>query len=309
MTSSALHSRIAVVRQFNRFYTQKIGVLAEGLAHSPFSLAQARVLYELAHREAPTAKELVNDLGMDPGYLSRILSDFQAKGLIVREPSPRDGRVMHLKITLQGRKAFAPLNEGAQEDMAALLAPLSDAQQERLVQALRTVEALLGGRSEEQPPYVLRPQRPGDLGWIVSRHGALYAQEYGWNAEFEALVAEVAAKFLKEFEPAGERCWIAERDGENVGSVLVVRQTPTEAKLRLLLVEPSARGMGIGRRLVEECIRFARAAGYKKLTLWTNSVLTAARRLYQAQGFTLVKSEAHHSFGHDLVGEYWELDL
>jgi DNA-binding MarR family transcriptional regulator/GNAT superfamily N-acetyltransferase len=309
MVAPELDSRINAVRQFNRFYTQKIGVLAEGLARSSFSLAQARVLYELAHRNSPTAKELANDLGMDPGYLSRILSDFQSKGLIVREPSPRDGRVMHLTLTPAGREAFAPLNQRSQEEMAALLAPLSETQQERLVQALRTVQALLSSRTETQATYVLRPHRPGDLGWIISRHGALYAQEYGWNQEFEALVAEIAAKFLKEFDPAAARCWIAEREGEKVGSVLVVRESETTAKLRLLLVEPSARGIGIGGRMVEECIGFARVAGYRKLTLWTNSVLTAARRIYEAKGFTLVKSEPHRSFGHDLVGEYWELGL
>jgi DNA-binding MarR family transcriptional regulator/GNAT superfamily N-acetyltransferase len=297
------------VRQFNRFYTQKIGVLGDRLLRSPFSLAQMRVLYELANRQRPTAKDLSRDLGLDAGYLSRILAGFQKAGYLAKEVSAEDRRVTHLGLTRKGADTFAPLNRRSQEEVGNLLGPLSEGQQQRLVQALRTVQTLLGGMDRARPPYLLRPHQPGDMGWVIGRHGALYAQEYGWNGQFEALVAEIAAAFLKNFDSTGERCWIAERDGEQVGSVFVVRQSKTVAKLRLLIVEPSARGLGIGARLVEECIRFSRASGYRKLILWTNSILIAARRIYEAQGFQLTASEPHHSFGQDLVGETWELKL
>lgn len=309
MAASPLANRVDAVRQFNRFYTQKIGVLGDHLLRSPFSLAQMRVLYELANRDRPTAKDLASDLGLDPGYLSRILASFQKAGYLAKEPSKADGRVTHLALTRKGADTFAPLNRRSQEDVAELLAPLGEDQQQRLMQALSTVRTLLGGADQRRLPYLLRAHQPGDMGWVISRHGALYAQEYGWNLEFEALVAEIAAAFIKDFDPTGERCWIAERDGENVGSVFVVRQSKTVAKLRLLIVEPSARGLGIGARLVEECIRFSRNAGYKKMVLWTNSVLIAARHIYEAKGFQLTASEPHHSFGHDLVGETWELKL
>jgi DNA-binding MarR family transcriptional regulator/GNAT superfamily N-acetyltransferase len=301
--------RIAAVRRFTRFYTRQIGVLREGLHASPFSLTQARVLYELANRSAPTAADIARDLGLDAGYLSRILRGFAQRGLLARARSQSDGRESHLTLTPAGREAFAPLDRGSHDEIAAMLGPLSERAQARLVEAMATVEQLLGARSKATPPYLLRPHQVGDMGWVVGRHGALYAQEYNWNMEFEALVAEIVATFIKNFDGRRERCWIAEVDGAPVGSVFLVKQSDEVGKLRLLLVEPQARGMGIGARLVAECIRFARLAGYRTLTLWTNDVLVAARRIYQAAGFRLVQEEKHHSFGHDLVGQNWELDL
>jgi DNA-binding MarR family transcriptional regulator/GNAT superfamily N-acetyltransferase len=301
--------RVEAVRRFNRFYTRQIGVLHEGLLQSPFSLAEARVLYELAHRAGPTASELGKDLGLDPGYLSRILRDFAERGLLDKTPSKLDGRQSHLALTAQGRKAFAPLDSRSRDEIGAMLRELPPAEQTRLVDAMETVERLLGGRPGPKVPYLLRSHRPGDIGWVIHRHGALYAQEYGWDGSFEALVADIAAKFIRDFDAKRERCWIAEREGDIVGSVFLVAQSKTVAKLRLLLVEPSARGLGIGHRLVDECVRFARDVGYRKLTLWTNDILVAARRIYEAKGFHLVAEEPHHSFGHDLVGQNWELDL
>jgi DNA-binding MarR family transcriptional regulator/GNAT superfamily N-acetyltransferase len=301
--------RIAAVRRFTRFYTRQIGVLREGLHASPFSLTQARVLYELANRSAPTAADIARDLGLDAGYLSRILRGFAQRGLLARTRSQNDGRESHLALTPAGCEAFAPLDRGSHDEIAAMLGPLSERAQARLVEAMATVEQLLGARSKATPPHLLRPHQVGDMGWVVGRHGALYAQEYNWNMEFEALVAEIVATFIKNFDARRERCWIAEVDGAPVGSVFLVKQSDEVGKLRLLLVEPQARGMGIGARLVAECIRFARLSGYRTLTLWTNDVLVAARRIYQAAGFRLVQEEKHHSFGHDLVGQNWELDL
>jgi DNA-binding MarR family transcriptional regulator len=301
--------RVAAVRRFNRFYTQKIGVLQDGLLDSPFSLTEVRVLYELAHREQPTASELGKDLGLDAGYLSRVLRGFERRGLIERRPSKTDGRQNLLSLTDAGRAAFAPLDERSHSEIGAMLRPLPAPGQRRLIEAMGAIERLLGAPPELAAPYLLRPHRPGDLGWIVHRHGVLYAQEYGFDERFEALVAKVAAQFLQSFDARRERCWIAERAGEIVGSVLLVKGSDEVGKLRLLLVEPEARGLGIGTRLVEECERFARQAGYQKITLWTNSVLDAARRIYEKAGYRLVREEPHHSFGQDLVGETWELDL
>ncbi|WP_164018145.1 bifunctional helix-turn-helix transcriptional regulator/GNAT family N-acetyltransferase [Pyxidicoccus trucidator] len=305
------HERsVAAVRHFNRFYTQKIGVLHEGHLESDFSLTEVRVLYELANREKPTAAELSRDLALDPGYLSRVLRGFGSRGLMARERSEADGRQSLMRLTRRGQDAFARLNARSSDEVGALLARLSPTGQRRLLDAMRTIEELLGGKVEtEKAPYLLRQHRPGDMGWVVQRHGALYFQEYGWDERFEALVASIAAKFIQEYEPKRERCWIAERDGENVGSVFLVQESKTVAKLRLLLVEPSARGLGIGSRLVGECVRFAREAGYRKVRLWTNDVLHAARHLYEQAGFVLVHSEPHNSFGHGLVGETWELKL
>lgn len=297
------------VRDFTRFYTGRLGVLQEGLLESTFSLTEARVLYELATRDGPTASDLGRDLGLDAGYLSRILKRFEERGLIARARSESDARQSHLRLTAAGRAAFAPLDKRSRSQVAAMLAPLTAGDQRRLVQAMETVKSLLGPPSAAAAPYTLRPHRPGDMGWIVHRHGALYAQEYGWDDTFEALVAEIAATFIKDFDPKRERCWIAEKDGEIVGSVLLVRESDDTAKLRLLYVEPKARGLGIGRRFVDECIRFARAAGYRRIVLWTNDVLHSARAIYAAAGFKLLKAEPHRSFGHDLVGEEWELDL
>ena len=309
MPDVELEARIAAVRRFTRFYTGRIGVLQERLLASPFSLAEGRVLYELANRAQPTATELARDLGLDAGYLSRILRGFERQKLLARSASKSDGRQSLLAITDKGRKAFAPLNARSRQEIAAMLRPLTAPEQESLVDALRAVERLLGAPDENRAPYVLRPPAPGDMGWVVGRHGALYAQEYGFDSGFESLVAEIVAKFVRSFDPKRERCFIAERDGDNVGSVFLVRRSATIAQLRLLLVEPKARGLGIGARLVDEVVRFARQSGYRKITLWTQADLTAARAIYQRAGFRLVKTEPHHSFGHDLVGEYWERKL
>ena len=309
MAEAPLAQRIAAVRRFNRFYTQRIGVLQDGFAQSPFSLTQARVLYELLHRNRPTATEVGNALGLDAGYLSRILRGFAVRGLIAREKSPSDGRQVHLTVTPRGRKTFAPLEAHSDTEVGNMLRPLTPAEQGRLVAALQTVEELLGEDRERQKPYLLRPHRPGDMGWIVSRHGALYSEEYGWDHRLEALVAEIVAAFLRNFDPARECCWIAERDGENLGTVMLVKESARVARLRLLLVEPKARGLGIGARLVEECISFARQCGYRKVTLWTHSVLTAARHVYEGAGFVLVDKKTHDEFGKILVGETWDLEL
>src|SRR5882672_5706161 len=302
-------ARVAAVRGFNRFYTQKIGVLNEGLLKSRFSLTEARVLYELAHRERPTATELRGDLGLDAGYLSRILRRFEQQGLIARTTSRADGRQSLLALTAKGRAAFAPLDARSRQEIGTLMDGLGEPDQARLAAAMATIERLLGPRPQNEAPYLLRPHQPGDMGWVVHRHGALYAQEYGFDERFEALVAGVVARFVEGYDPRRERCWIAEKDGEIVGSVFLVRRSRSVSQLRLLLVEPKARGLGIGERLVAECIRFARQAGYRKITLWTNSVLRAARRLYQAAGFRRVHHEKHRSFGRELVGETWELAL
>jgi len=298
--------RVGVVRRFNRFWTGQIGVLREGYLESRFSLTEVRVLFELAHRGETSASELGGELGLDAGYLSRLLGGFEKGGLIHKRPSEADGRRSLLRLTERGRKTFAPLDARSRRNIDAMLGGLSVAEQERLVGAMRTIERLL---SEEEGSYLLRPHESGDMGWVVHRHGVLYAGEYGWDERFEALVAEIVAKFIREYDPKLERCWMAERDGENVGCVFLVKQSEEIAKLRLLLVEPQARGLGIGSRLVEECIRFARRAGYRKITLWTNDVLYAARRIYQGVGFRIVQEEPHHSFGHDLVGQTWELEL
>jgi DNA-binding MarR family transcriptional regulator/GNAT superfamily N-acetyltransferase len=306
---AALAQRIEAVRGFNRFYTQKIGVLQEGLLASPFSLAEARVLYELARRGPITASGLIQTLGLDAGYLSRILRRFEKRRLVARSKVVADGRQSLLSLTKAGNASFAALDARSRAAVSALLTPLPTAEQDRLVAAMGAVERTLGA-APHRGSYTLRPHRPGDMGWIIQRHGALYAQEYGWDESFEALVAEIAAAFIKRRDPRRERCWIAELDGERVGSVFVVRKSKTVAKLRLLLVEPRARGYGIGRRLVDECVRFARAAGYRTLTLWTQSELTAARRLYQQAGFERVEIRHHDSFGKKgLVAETWNLHL
>jgi len=300
---------VEAVRRFNRFYTRQIGVLPQKLLRSPFSLAEGRVLYELAHQERTTATQLAGELGLDGGYLSRILEGFRKRGLIAKEPSPTDGRRALLRLTQAGREAFAAINARSRNQIEGLLARLSEGDQNRLIAALDTVEKLFGARPERKAPYLLRQHQPGDMGWVTHRHGALYAEEYGWDEKFEALVAGIVARFIQRYDPKKERCWIAEREGEVVGSVFLVRKSKTVAKLRLLLVEPKARGLGIGTRLVDECARFARQAGYRKIVLWTNSILHAARHIYERAGYRLVGREPHHSFGHDLVGETWELKL
>jgi DNA-binding MarR family transcriptional regulator/GNAT superfamily N-acetyltransferase len=307
MTDDDFDRRVGEVRRFNRYWTRRIGVLRDGYLESPFSLTEVRVLYELAHCGETTAGELGEDLGLDAGYLSRIVSGFEKHGLIRKRRSQADGRRRLLRLTELGREAFAPLDARSRSEIGAMLGGMSVAGQERLVGAMRTIEGLLGARPEPVVPYLLRPHRPGDMGWVVHRHGVLYAREYGWDEHFEALVAEIVAKFIQHYDPKRERCWIAEREGENVGCVFLVRESEEIAKLRLLLVESEARGLGIGSRLVEECIRFAGQTGYRKIMLWTNDVLNSARRIYQAKGFQLVHEDPHHSFGHDLVGQTWEL--
>ncbi|MDG4895279.1 bifunctional helix-turn-helix transcriptional regulator/GNAT family N-acetyltransferase [Mesorhizobium sp. WSM4976] len=301
--------RIDTVRAFNRFYTRQIGLLDEGLLKSPFSLTEARVLYELAHRDGLVASDLVRDLGLDPGYVSRLLKKFEERGLVERAATEADARRSSIALTPAGREAFAPLNQDSHDQVRALLDRLPPVDQERLVKAMRIVQDLLGDRPEPSDSYILRPLQVGDIGWITRRQGMLYTEEYGWDGTYEALVAEILAEFVKKFDAQWERAWIAEREGEVVGSVFVVRKSPEVAKLRLLYVEPSARGLGIGRRLVDECIAFARTKGYKTLTLWTNDILGSARRIYQAAGFKLVDEERHHSFGKDLVGQTWNLEL
>lgn len=302
---------VEAIRRFNRFYTRHIGLLEEGLLQSPFTLTEARVIYELAHHDRTTAKHLSEELGLDPGYLSRILRDFKRRRLVAREPSPADRRHLLLSLTDRGQDAFGQLNAASRTQIQAMLAPLSPVDRNRLVHAMHSIEALLGAQPEHRVPYILRPHESGDMGWVVHRHGVVYNQEYGWDEQFEALAAEVVAAFIRNLDPRRDRCWIAEKDGENVGSVFLVKHPERSgvAKLRLLLVEPRARGLGIGKRLVQQCTQFARQAGYRQITLWTNSVLEAARGIYRQEGYRLVHEEPHHSFGHDLVGETWELDL
>ena len=305
-----LENDVAAVRRFNRFYTQKIGVLHEGFLNSRFTLAEGRVLYELAHRDRPTASEIGRELGLDAGYLSRILAGFEKKRLLTRTASPQDGRRYHLALTEKGRNAFAPLDEGSRAEVAALLQPLPEARRHRVIEAMDTIAGTLAApHGAEASSVLLRGPRPGDLAWVAHRQARLYAEEYGWNAEFETFAVEIVAAFAKNFDPARERCWIAERDGAPLGAIFLVKESDAVGKLRLLHVEAAARGLGLGRRLVAECIAQARAFGYKKLVLWTNDILHAARKIYVAEGFRLVKEEKHHSFGHDLVGQYWELEL
>jgi DNA-binding MarR family transcriptional regulator/N-acetylglutamate synthase-like GNAT family acetyltransferase len=303
-----LDQRAEVVRSFNRFYTRQIGLLHKSYLECPFSLAEMRVLYELAHRDGLTATELSGDLDLDAGYLSRMLLGFKKRGYVRKTVAEDDARQSHLSLTTRGKAVFAPFDAKSHAEIAGMLARRSPAEQKHLVEAMRTIETILGG-GERKTPYVLREHRPGDMGWVVHRHGALYFQEYGWDERFEALVAEIAAKFIQNFDPKRERCWIAERDGEIVGSIFLVRKSETVGKLRLLLVEPSARGIGLGRHLVAECIRFARQVGYRKVVLWTQKNLLAAIHLYEEAGFRLVKEEPHASYGYDLISQTWELKL
>jgi DNA-binding MarR family transcriptional regulator/GNAT superfamily N-acetyltransferase len=307
-----IERRAEAVREFNRFYTRHIGVLGEGHLESTFSLTEVRVLFELANREHPTASEVAEILGLDRGYLSRTLRSFQKRGLVTTKPGPADRRRSLLRLTPAGRRAFAPLDARARDEIVAMLEALPAADQRRILDAMRAIRVSLDRADtpvEMTAPYTLRSHRPGDMGWVVHRHGVIYFEEYGWDERFEALVAHVVAEFVEKFDPARERCWIAERNGEIVGSIFIVAKSKTVAKLRLLLVEPSARGLGLGWRLVDEVVRFARQAGYKKITLWTQRDLVAARRIYAAAGFTLVAEDEHRLFGHALTAETWELSL
>jgi DNA-binding MarR family transcriptional regulator/GNAT superfamily N-acetyltransferase len=309
MSDQSIEQRVGAIRRFNRFYTRRIGVLQDNFLNSSFSLAEGRVLYELAHRERPTATELAGALGLDHGYLSRILRSFSERGLVTKVPAPNDRRQSLLALTVKGRLAFGRIDQRSQEQIAEMIEKLPLTEQERMIAAMHAIECALGETPEAMPAYILRPPRAGDMGWIVSRHGALYREEYGWDERLEALTAEIVAAFVRNYDPKRERCWMAERDGETVGSVLLVKETDEIARLRLLLVEPKARGLGIGARLVDETLRFAREAGYRTVTLWTHSVLTAARHVYERAGFKLIATKEHNEFGKLLVGETWDLEL
>jgi DNA-binding MarR family transcriptional regulator/GNAT superfamily N-acetyltransferase len=316
--AAAPSSHVASLRSFNRFYTRRIGVLDEHLYGTPFTLPQTRVLWELAHHEGTTATELARALDLDPGYLSRLLAALKARRLVRAQRSPADARQSLLFLSATGRKAYAAMNAQSEQQIQGLLSPLDEPNRRRLLQATGTIESLLGGTArKEAAPYLLRAPQPGDIGWVIARHGALYAAEYGWDLTFEGLVAQIAGRFVEQFDAKREACWIAERHGENVGCVFLVQARDDKtgksergtAQLRLLIVEPSARGLGIGARLVAECERFARQAGYRRIKLWTQSILVAARAIYAKAGYRLVASEPHESFGHRLVGETWELAL
>jgi DNA-binding MarR family transcriptional regulator/GNAT superfamily N-acetyltransferase len=308
-TPRSPEAQIAAVRAFNRFYTRKLGVLDQHLMKSPYSLSEARVLYELAHRDELSAKEIGIELGFDAGYLSRMVQSFDESGLITRTPLASDRRQYQLALTAKGRQAQAELERSSQAEVGAMLAKLSATDVRRLTEAMATVENLLEPPERPRPSILLRSHRVGDIGWVISRQSIAYADEYGWDISYEALVAEICAQFIKNYDPAREHCWIAEADGKPLGSVFLVRASDELAKLRLLLVEKEARGLGIGRALVEQCVRSAREKGYKRMTLWTQSILVAARQIYRNTGFTLVETKPHRSFGQDLIGETWERDL
>lgn len=305
MTTS-LMARAEAIRRFNRFYTRQIGALREHLLQAEFSLSESRILYELGTSAGLTSAELCQMLGLDAGYLSRIISGFEKKGLISKTRSPSDARALLIQLTNAGKAVLASLEQAAREEVMAMLQGMPESRQEQLTQAMQQVQSLL---ADNDSSYLLRDPRAGDMGTVVQQQAELYTREYGWNSEFEALVAEIVARFLREFDPSGERCWIAEKDGKVIGSVFVVRHDESTAKLRMLYVDASARGLGIGNRLVEETLRFARQAGYKRMILWTTSILTDARKLYQRAGFQLVEEEPVHSFGKDLVSQTWAKDL
>lgn len=307
MAQDVLDVRIEAVRAFNRFYTRLIGVVQEGYLQSRFSLTEARVLYELAHTDGLTASQIGAALDLDAGYLSRMLRSFEQNGLLTRGVSETDKRQTILALTAAGRAAFAPLDQRSRQRIGALLSALPEPAQETVIGGMQTITRLLS--DDAMPDWTSRPPAPGDIGWVIERHGALYAAEYGFDHRFEALVAQVAGAFLHQHDPSRECAWIAHRNGIRLGSVFLVRKTDDIGKLRLLLVEPSARGLGIGKRLVEDCIGFARQAGYRRMTLWTNDILVAARNIYRAAGFRLVSSAPHSDFGPPMVGEEWELEL
>jgi DNA-binding MarR family transcriptional regulator/GNAT superfamily N-acetyltransferase len=313
---------IAAARRFNRFYTRQIGVLRKNFLDSPYSLGEARVIYEIAKDGSPTASEIGRTLDLDAGYLSRVLRNFEKRGLLERKVSKTDARQSHLALSPRGRKAFALLDDLSQRDIGAMLDKLAPADQSRLIGAMDTIETLLEAAPETvsnaasksksdkaKPRYQLRDPAPGDYGWIVKRHAELYAQEYKWREPFEGVCAQIVADFVNKFDAKRERCWIAEMDGENVGSIFVAKDSDEVARIRLLLVVPKARGLGLGAKLTEEAVRFAREAGYKKMTLWTHSVLKAARHIYQKAGFKLIRSEKHKSWGQPVVSEYWDLEF
>jgi DNA-binding MarR family transcriptional regulator/GNAT superfamily N-acetyltransferase len=297
------------MRRFNRFYTKRIGLLNQGLLKTKFPLTQARIIFELAQHEQSTASDLTSELGIDPGYLSRILSSFEQDGLIQKMRSKSDSRQSLLRLSAKGRKSFSILDDRSRQELKALLQSLSSEDQHRLLNAMHMIEDVLGAEPKLTAPYLLRSHRPGDIGWMTHRHGLLYAQEYCFDETFEALVAEILARFIQSHDPKRERIWIAERDWEQIGSVMIVDAGNQVAQLRLLLVEPKARGKGIGKRLIDECIDFSKRNGYQKIKLWTQNILMEARHLYSKAGFELVEEKTHTSFGHDLISEIWELPL
>lgn len=298
----------AAIRDFNRFYTRQIGLLDQSFLGSPFTLTEVRVLYELAHHDNPTATQIAQELSLDAGYLSRLLKKFEKQGHLIRGRDSQDARQRPLRLTKAGRRVFGGLDRASGEQISTMIAPLTPGQVSELVGSMQTVRRFLQSDAP-QPAYSLRPLRVGDIGWIIHRQGLLYAEEYGWDVTYEGLVAEILGTFVKQFDPAAENAWVAERNGAIVGSVFLVRESETVARLRLLYVEPSARRLGIGRHLVDACLAFAREKGYRAMRLWTNDVLVSARRIYQAAGFRLVEEKHHHSFGKDLVGQTWELTL
>ncbi|WGS22158.1 MULTISPECIES: helix-turn-helix domain-containing GNAT family N-acetyltransferase [unclassified Bradyrhizobium] len=309
ISNDTLESQVAAVRGFSRFYTRKLGIIEPKLLHSPFTLQEARIIYEIAHHDGCTATDLVRELDLDAGFVSRTLAALQRRQIVTRTPSKADKRVNEVTLTAKGRAAASDLDSRSRSEVAALLKQMDGNRRAAVVRAMGTIEQSMEPAVPKPAGFLLRSHRVGDMGWVISRHGAVYAQEYGWDISFEALVAEIAAQFLKSFDPACEHCWISEVDGEPVGSIFLVNGGDKVAKLRLLLVEERARGLGVGRALVEQCIRFAREKGYSKITLWTQSILVAARGIYARAGFQRVKEEKHHSFGVDLVGETWELEL
>ncbi len=309
MIAAQLHEKVEAVRRFDRFYTNRIGLLKPGLLKTRFPLTQARIIFELAQRHDLTASALTRALDIDAGYLSRILSAFEKDGLVQKSPSKSDNRHRLLKLTAKGRKAFSVLNERSKRQNEALLQSLSQEEQQRLLQAMQTLESLLGAQAKPAESFLLRPHRAGEIGWIIHRHGVLYAEEYGFDETFEALVADILARFIQHHDPKREYLWLAEQEGERVGSIMLVDAGEEVAQLRILLVEPKARGRGIGKRLIDECLDFSKRAGYKKIKLWTQSILVEARRLYEKAGFTLVEEKPHRSFGHDLTAQIWELPL
>ena len=312
MPAVAPHQRrVAAVRSFNRFYTRQIGVLRKNFLDSSYTLGEARVIYEIGRRQLPTASDIGRALDLDAGYLSRVLRSFEKAGLIERTESADDARRSHLALTSRGKKAMASLDARSELDVSNMLGKLEVADQTRLMTAMNTIETLLGGDPAEGQPsgYILREPRPGDFGWVVRRHAELYAQEYQWKEPFEGVCAQIVADFVNKYDPKLERCWIAEMNGENVGCIFVARDSADVARIRLLLVDPKARGLGLGARLTGECIAFARSAGYKKMTLWTHSVLTAARHIYKKAGFKLMRSETHQDWGPPVVSEHWDLEL
>jgi DNA-binding MarR family transcriptional regulator/predicted GNAT family acetyltransferase len=309
MADELSQEQIRAVRRFNRLFTRQIGVLREGLLHSPYSLVEARIIFELAHRNDLTASDLGKGLGLDAGYLSRVLTKLESANLVEKTRSNSDGRQRLISLTPDGQKAFSLLDQRSNEEVSELLSELKESERVRLTEAMGSIERILDHGFKYAEPFYLRHHEAGDIGWVIHQHGLLYHQEYGWDESFEALVAQICADFIHNYDPQKERCWIAEMQGERVGSIFCVRESEHVAKLRLLLVTPQARGLGLGSRLVEECIRFAKRSGYKKLTLWTNDVLVEARHIYEKNGFQLVKEDPHHSFGRDLMGQNWDLIL